>query len=202
MTHHNDEACIGALAGCGCDSAPLFPVLGRAGTTLWLTSRIPFPDSGVRDRLRELLRLEVHPSAVAPRFGATGYVCPRPLWLATTIANLHLCFQQLAPCTLGLLSLRVFAWLPGGGMATLYFYFHASVSCSPNALECALTRFRSVAPWRFRTFDSSTVNSLTSRTATCTIRPIAPVAPQCQNCRVRLPGASQALGNKAASCGV
>ncbi len=73
ITHHHDEAYVGALA------VVIAIRLNLAGTcshnnSLLLSVAESLPDSAVRDRIRELAPLRVRPSEVASRFGATGYV--------------------------------------------------------------------------------------------------------------------------------
>jgi ADP-ribosylglycohydrolase len=73
ITHHNDEAYVGALAVALAIQAIVkgtsFPhesFLSMAVNSL--------PDSAVRDRIVELIQLRISPSEVASRFGATGHV--------------------------------------------------------------------------------------------------------------------------------
>ena len=73
ITHHNDEAYVGALA------VVIAIRLILAGTwshenSLLAAIAESLPDSAVRDRIKEFLALKVPPSEVASRFGASGWV--------------------------------------------------------------------------------------------------------------------------------
>jgi ADP-ribosyl-[dinitrogen reductase] hydrolase len=89
ITHHNDEAYVGALA-------VLIAIrLILAGSwshqnSFMVAAAESVPDSGVRDRIKELLPLKVPPSQVASRFGASGWVVdtvPLALYCAQFIAE-------------------------------------------------------------------------------------------------------------------
>lgn len=89
ITHHDDEAYIGALA------VVMAIRLVLAGT--WTHERSflvavaeSIPESAVRDRIKELVPLKFHPSDVASRFGSSGYVVdtvPLALYCAQSIAE-------------------------------------------------------------------------------------------------------------------
>ena len=90
ITHHHDEAYLGALAICqaihlvAIQHTPLGDVLAKIGQSL--------PDCRVRDRLRELERLERNTplAEVATKFGNTGYVVdsvPLAIFAASKFQN-------------------------------------------------------------------------------------------------------------------
>ncbi|MGB6670139.1 MAG: ADP-ribosylglycohydrolase family protein [Candidatus Acidiferrum sp.] len=89
ITHHNDEAYIGALA------VVLAIRLNLTGTwtheeSLLAAVAESIPDSKVRDRIKEFALLNLHPSDVASRFGSSGYVVdtvPLALYCAQFIAE-------------------------------------------------------------------------------------------------------------------
>ena len=73
ITHHNDEAYIGALAVVLAIRSVLAGQWSLERS--FLTAVVgALPDSSVRDRIKELLRLQVSVIEAAARFGATGYV--------------------------------------------------------------------------------------------------------------------------------
>ena len=73
ITHHNDEAYVGALA-------VMFAIrAAMSGTYMERTTLLgsiagELPDSSVRDRILQFLELRIPPTEVAQRFGATGHV--------------------------------------------------------------------------------------------------------------------------------
>jgi ADP-ribosyl-[dinitrogen reductase] hydrolase len=73
ITHHNDEAYVGALAVVTAIRLNLTDTWTHEKTILAAVGE-SIPDSAVRDRIKEFVPLKVHPSEVASRFGATGYV--------------------------------------------------------------------------------------------------------------------------------
>ena len=89
ITHHNDEAYVGALA--------VALALRSALTGRWSQPRSflsevidQLPDSAVRDRVEEMHPLNLPPSEVARRFGASGHVVdtvPLALVCAQSIAG-------------------------------------------------------------------------------------------------------------------
>lgn len=89
ITHHNDEAYIGALAVV---LAIRLIVAGRwthENSFLVAVAKC-IPDSAVRDRMKELVTLKLRPSDVASRFGASGYVVdtvPLALYCAQFVAE-------------------------------------------------------------------------------------------------------------------
>lgn len=73
ITHHNDEAYIGALAVI----IAIRSILDGDWTpdkNFLATVAESIPDSAVRDRVMELLSLRITPAEVAGRFGASGWV--------------------------------------------------------------------------------------------------------------------------------
>lgn len=89
ITHHNDEAYIGALAVVIAIQSALSGAWSRENSFL-ATVAESIPDSAVRDRVKELLPLQIHPSEAAARFGASGYVVhtvPLALYCAQFIAH-------------------------------------------------------------------------------------------------------------------
>jgi len=88
ITHHHDEAYVGALA------VVIAIRFIRAGhwsheNSLLVAVSESVPDSAVRDRIKQLLPLTVPPSEVASRFGASGWVVdtvPLALYCAQFIA--------------------------------------------------------------------------------------------------------------------
>jgi ADP-ribosylglycohydrolase len=89
ITHHNDEAYIGALAVILAIQAVLSGTW--SGDHTFLDSVVnKLPDSSVRDRAEQLLPLHISPIDVAGQFGASGYVVdtvPLALYCAQNIAN-------------------------------------------------------------------------------------------------------------------
>ena len=89
ITHHNDEAYIGALAVV----IAIRLILAGAWThekSFLVAVAESIPDSAVRDRIKEFVPLTLHPSDVASRFGASGYVVdsvPLALYCAQFIAE-------------------------------------------------------------------------------------------------------------------
>jgi len=73
ITHHNDEAYIGALAILFAIRSVLIGTWSLKHTFLSIAAGA-LPDSAVRDRIEELIQLQLPPSEVALRFGASGYV--------------------------------------------------------------------------------------------------------------------------------
>jgi ADP-ribosyl-[dinitrogen reductase] hydrolase len=89
ITHHNDEAYVGALAVVLAIRAVLSGEWSQSRTFLAITTG-SLPDSAVRDRIEALLPLSVPPSEVARSFGATGHVVdtvPLALYCAQYIAS-------------------------------------------------------------------------------------------------------------------
>lgn len=88
ITHHNDEAYVGALA--------VLLAMRSVITGTWSQERGflaaafgGLPDSAVRDRIHELLALQVSPSEIGHDFGASGHVVdtvPLALYCAQSIA--------------------------------------------------------------------------------------------------------------------
>jgi ADP-ribosylglycohydrolase len=73
ITHHNDEAYVGALAVMLAIRSVLAGKWSRQDS--FLRGVLNFlPDSAVRDRVELLVPLRIPPSEVACRFGASGYV--------------------------------------------------------------------------------------------------------------------------------
>ena len=73
ITHHNDEAYVGALA--------IVLAIRSVLSGVWLQRHSflavvvdSLPDSAVRDRVEELIRLQIPPSEVVARFGSSGHV--------------------------------------------------------------------------------------------------------------------------------
>jgi ADP-ribosylglycohydrolase len=89
ITHHNDEAYVGALAVVLAIQSVLEGKWSHQNSFLRgvLDS---LPDSAVRDRIEMLIPLQISPSEVACRFGASGYVVdtiPLALYCAQFIAE-------------------------------------------------------------------------------------------------------------------
>lgn len=92
ITHHNDEAYIGALAVVIAIRSALSGAWSH-GNSFLATVAESIPDSAVRDRVKELLPLRIHPSEAGARFGASGYVVdtvPLALYCAQSIADTSL----------------------------------------------------------------------------------------------------------------
>jgi len=89
ITHHNDEAYVGALAVVLAIRSVLSGNWMQQQS--FLTAVVDdLPDSAVRDRVKDLLPLKVTGSEVARRFGATGHVVdtvPLALYCAQFIAS-------------------------------------------------------------------------------------------------------------------
>jgi len=102
ITHHSDEAYVGALA--------VVLAIRSVITGMWSQDRTflhaavdGLPDSAVRDRIQELLLLPLSSSDVARRLGATGHVVdsvPLALYCAQWIAREPL--QAVLARTIGL----------------------------------------------------------------------------------------------------
>lgn len=99
ITHHSDEAYLGALAVLLAIHYPCWP----PEPTFMSDIAQSLPDCRVRDRLREMGRVpfETPVSEVANRYGAGGYVVesvPLALWLACRMngTNLESAFQDFA----------------------------------------------------------------------------------------------------------
>jgi ADP-ribosyl-[dinitrogen reductase] hydrolase len=73
ITHHHDEAYVGALAVIMAIRSVLSGAWSQQHSFLSIVAR-SLPDSAVRDRVEELLPLHLHASELASRFGASGYV--------------------------------------------------------------------------------------------------------------------------------
>jgi ADP-ribosylglycohydrolase len=89
ITHHSDEAYVGALAVIYAIRAVLSGEW-RQDRSFLAAAVDGLPDSAVRDRIGELLPLQLPASEVAERFGATGYVVdtvPLALYCAQSIAS-------------------------------------------------------------------------------------------------------------------
>jgi ADP-ribosyl-[dinitrogen reductase] hydrolase len=89
ITHHSDEAYVGALAVVLAIRSVLSGVWSQHQGFLAATVH-NLPDSAVRDRIEALLPLRLPPSEVARSFGATGHVVdtvPLALYCAQSIAS-------------------------------------------------------------------------------------------------------------------
>ena len=89
ITHHNDEAYVGALAVLIAIRSVLTSEWSQQ-TTFLRTVLASLPDSAVRDRVEQLMELQISPSEIAFRFGASGYVVdtvPLALYCAQFIAE-------------------------------------------------------------------------------------------------------------------
>ena|SRR5215469_476756 len=73
ITHHNDEAYVGALAVVIAIRSILAGDWAPDKTFLTTVAE-SIPDSAVRDRVMEFLPLRISPAEVASRFGASGWV--------------------------------------------------------------------------------------------------------------------------------
>ena len=88
ITHHSDEAYVGALAVILAIHSVLSGAWSQDRNFLAITVD-SLPDSAVRDRIEKLLPLRLPASDIANRFGATGYVVdtvPLALYCAQSIA--------------------------------------------------------------------------------------------------------------------
>ena len=89
ITHHSDEAYIGALAVVLAIRAVLSGTWSSQNSFLSVVAD-SLPDSAVRDRIQKLRPLPVSALEAAARFGATGYVVdtvPLALYCAQSIAT-------------------------------------------------------------------------------------------------------------------
>ncbi|HXA00297.1 MAG TPA: ADP-ribosylglycohydrolase family protein [Candidatus Dormibacteraeota bacterium] len=89
ITHHNDEAYIGALAVVVAIRAGCVGTWSREKNFLAVVAE-SLPDSAVRDRIKDLLPLKGHPSELASKFGSSGWVVdtvPLALYCAQFIAE-------------------------------------------------------------------------------------------------------------------
>ena len=89
ITHHNDEAYVGALAVLLAIRSVIRDEWSQQNTFLRAVVD-SLPDSAVRDRVGQLIGLEIPPSEIASRFGASGYVVdtvPLALYCAQFIAE-------------------------------------------------------------------------------------------------------------------
>jgi ADP-ribosyl-[dinitrogen reductase] hydrolase len=89
ITHHSDEAYVGALAVV---AAIRFMLAGNRShqNSLLVAVAESIPDSAVRDRIKQLLPLAISPVEVASQFGASGWVVdtvPLALYCARLIAE-------------------------------------------------------------------------------------------------------------------
>jgi ADP-ribosylglycohydrolase len=73
ITHHHDEAYIGALAVVFAIRSVLSGEWSPGNSFLQI-AHSSLPDSAIRDRIERLLPLVLSPAEIATRFGATGYV--------------------------------------------------------------------------------------------------------------------------------
>lgn len=73
ITHHNDEAYVGALAVVIAIRSVLDGTWSQHRSFLHMAVE-SIPDSAVRDRIQQLLPLHVPAAEIASRFGASGYV--------------------------------------------------------------------------------------------------------------------------------
>lgn len=85
ITHHNDEAYVGALAVLIAIRLILSGSWSHEKSFLVAVAE-SVPDSAVRDRIKEFLPLKAPPLEVASRFGATG-------WVADTVPLALYCAQ-------------------------------------------------------------------------------------------------------------
>jgi ADP-ribosyl-[dinitrogen reductase] hydrolase len=88
ITHHHDEAYVGALAVVIAIRFILAGAWSHKNSLLVAVSE-SVPDSAVRDRIKQLFPLAVPPLEVASRFGASGWVVdtvPLALYCAQSIA--------------------------------------------------------------------------------------------------------------------
>jgi ADP-ribosylglycohydrolase len=89
VTHHNDEAYVGALAVVIAIRLILSGTWSNEDGLLVAVAE-SIPHSAVRDRIEELVPLKIHPSDAASRFGASGYVVdtvPLALYCAQSIGE-------------------------------------------------------------------------------------------------------------------
>lgn len=89
ITHHNDEAYVGALAVMLAIRSVIAGTWSPARSFLAAIIN-DLPDSGARDRIGELIMLQLPASEVARRFGASSYVVdsvPLALYCAQSIAS-------------------------------------------------------------------------------------------------------------------
>jgi ADP-ribosylglycohydrolase len=89
ITHHHDEAYVGALAVVIAIRFILSGVWSHENSLLVAVAE-SVPDSAVRDRIKQFLPLTVPPSEVASQFGASGWVVdtvPLALYCAQFIAE-------------------------------------------------------------------------------------------------------------------
>jgi len=89
ITHHNDEAYVGALAVLLAIHAMLTGTWSQQHSFLKAVGGA-LPDSAVRDRIEQLLPLRLPPAEIAARFGASGYVVdtvPLALYCAQLIST-------------------------------------------------------------------------------------------------------------------
>ncbi|HZV87672.1 MAG TPA: ADP-ribosylglycohydrolase family protein [Candidatus Binatus sp.] len=73
ITHHNEEAYVGALAVVLAIRSVLIGTWSREHSFLELVVG-SLPDSAVRDRIETLIQLQLAPAEAASRFGASGHV--------------------------------------------------------------------------------------------------------------------------------
>jgi ADP-ribosylglycohydrolase len=92
ITHHHDEAYLGALAVVVAIRSVLAGSWSKENNFLRIAAK-SLPDSAVRDRIAGLLPLQHVPREVAARFGSSGWVIdtvPLALYSAQFIAELPL----------------------------------------------------------------------------------------------------------------
>lgn len=88
ITHHNDEAYVGALAVVSAIWSVLDGAWSRDNTFLRGVAD-SLPDSAVRDRIRQLVPLKLSPPEIAAQFGASG-------WVVDTVPLALYCAQYVA----------------------------------------------------------------------------------------------------------
>ena len=103
ITHHNDEAYVGALAVVLSIRSVLAGVWSQQHS--FLSAVVDsLPDSAVRDRIEELIQLQLSPSRVSSHFTASGHVVaavPLALYYAQYIAEEPLSVVLARPISAG-----------------------------------------------------------------------------------------------------
>src|ERR1700722_3757837 len=103
ITHHNDEAYVGALAVVLSIRSVLAGIWSQQHK--FLSAVVDsFPDSAVRDRIEELIQLQLSPSRVSSHFNTSGHVVaavPLALHYAQYIAEEPLSVVLARPISAG-----------------------------------------------------------------------------------------------------
>jgi ADP-ribosyl-[dinitrogen reductase] hydrolase len=164
ITHHNDEAYVGALAVVIAIRSALSGAWSKENSFLVAVAE-SIPDSAVRDRIQEYLSLRVAPWELASQFGASGWVVdtvPLALYCAHFIAEqpLSVVISQAIEAGGGTDTIASITGQIAGaaaGVASDYAEHFSSISGSEEIIRIAV---RFVDFLRDREKEASVTNSL------------------------------------------